>query len=897
MNSRTAVAFLAAVSMFMPVPLSAQSRPGGLDSERALNVAAGASAVRPVAASPLGRHVSLDVRDLSIEATLKLLEEQAEVRISYSRDIVPVDRLVTVKLPRATLGKALSATLRGLDVRILAGPNDQVVIARSAGVPPLPLPVVARQTGSISGRVVSAQTGEGLQGASVLVDQDGLGTVTGGGGRYRIQGIAPGPRVVRAVLIGYTEAERHVVVAVGENIIADFALEPEAIALDAIVVTGTVVATRVRELPSPITNITADQIRQLNISRVDQLFRGTVPGAMAFDLGPYNYFSAVQMRGQNSLNFGFIKTYIDGVEISEPVMIATIDPNSIERIEILRGPQASTIYGSDASGGVMQIFTKKGQRSARPVLNVKTSVGLIESRYAESDGVLQNDHSLSLSGGGEDFSYNLGGSFFSEGQYVPEGETRNYSAFGGMRASHGALSAELTGRYYIKDFAWPMNPILQATGYAPFQSPAYEQDYVRQQTVGLNLGYLVSERWHHQLVLGYDRNLFQYYNWRARLRTPADTLHNVSFIPQDKTSIRYNNSVLVAIADGLSATLTTGVDHYTYTQAGFFTTEAGAPFGIIDASSITATHDVWDNTGYFAQAKLGIADRLFLTGGLRLEKNDNFGDDRNDVVAPRVGAAYSFSFGGADVKTRASWGRALKPPLPQHRGGFVYGPFQVLANPDIGPEEQAGWDSGLEVYFGRRGHAAVTYYDQKAINLIDNVIDFERLELMFQNVGEIRNRGWELEGQLNVEPFSFRSTVTTMNSTMEKLSPTYMGALQVGDALLEIPDYSIGATGAYAFGRGTVSVSLTHMGPWTGTDWIELYGVYYGGQPYRGSDRDYWMRYDAFTKWNLAGNYALSESLQAFATVANLTNLQTVERDNTSITAGRTTAIGFRYTH
>src|SRR5690606_28082572 len=119
------------------------------------------------------------------------------------------------------------------------------------------------------------------------------------------------------------------------------------------------------------------------ITKIDQLFRGETPGLLAAELGSAAYTTAVNgftrpgykaqstgySRGSADLSGGAnpIKTFIDGVELVDPSYLGTIDLKNIERIEILTGPQAATVYGSGAMGGVMQIFTKRGSTAGKPV--------------------------------------------------------------------------------------------------------------------------------------------------------------------------------------------------------------------------------------------------------------------------------------------------------------------------------------------------------------------------------------------------------------------------------------------------------------------------------------------------------------------------------------------------
>src|SRR5690606_34038995 len=140
--------------------------------------------------------------------------------------------------------------------------------------------------------------------------------------------------------------------------------------LQEVVVTGTVVETERRALATPITVITADDIEKRGITRVEQLFRGEIPGVVALELGTARY-SVGDDGGNSSQTLGSmvrtplyargspdgksnpIKTYVGGVEIVDPSYLGTIDPQTIERIELITGPQAATIYGSGAMGGVM----------------------------------------------------------------------------------------------------------------------------------------------------------------------------------------------------------------------------------------------------------------------------------------------------------------------------------------------------------------------------------------------------------------------------------------------------------------------------------------------------------------------------------------------------------------
>lgn len=846
------------------------------------------------------RRLTLTFRDVPVADVLAEIAAAAGFHLIYSPDLFPADRRVSLTLEDVPVFEAIRRVLDGREVRILSSRNTVVLARVEPGEPPEPRAAARDRVGEISGRVTDAVTGAALSAVSIVIEGTDRGALTDAAGRYRITGVPAGRQQVSAVSIGYVRATQEVEVQDGGVATVDFALEIAAVPLDRIVATGNVAEARIREMAAPISVIDAREIGRKQVQRIDQLFRGGVAGALAWDLGPHNYYSEIAVRGKSSLGAQYVKTYVDGVEASSHTHIATIDPNMIERVELVRGPQASTLYGSDAAGGVLQIFTKKGVPGvARPQITAKISAGFVETDYMDGAAITQ-EHSIGVSGGGQDFSYNFGGTFLGTGEYVPEADTRNTSVFGAARASQGGLTAELSARYYRKRFGQPGSPILRDKGYAPWLVPQNRTNDLSQSTIGLNVGYRAQPNWQHNLTVGLDRGLDEFYTNEPRLATPADTFISVSSSQVRRSSIRYHTSLDIGMRESLAATVTAGFDHAMYHATGFLVTDATTPTGTIEAQDITVTRLDYANTGYFAQARVGFQDALFLTAGVRADDSENFGDDYGLAVSPRMGLAYSRPLrDGLDAKFRMSWGRAIRAPQPLHKQEMIIPAGHFLANPQIGPEEQEGWDAGIDMVFGRRASLSVTYYDQMALGLIDAVLLDAGVVppiFQFQNVGEMANKGWEVEGTLDFTPFRLSGTYSRVNSTVEKLSPTYMGDLQVGDRNLKVPEQSAGLALTYDLLRGSATLDVTYIGSFVNTDWIALYGFYYGGDEFRGSGREYWKEYSGLTRLALRMEQAITNDINAFLRIENLTNEQLGEVDNTQITAGRTTVLGVRIT-
>ena len=229
-------------------------------------------------------------------------------------------------------------------------------------------PVTAtRQETAVEGTVRASEQPQRLVGASIILEGQGnaAGTrrevVSGDDGSFMFESIPAGEYQITAGMLGRRMATRDVTVVAGETARVDFALEIEALSLDELVVTGTVLPTSVREVPTPITIVSRADIERLAPRNVAELVRTAVPGAVYTDEGPGARYGVFSVRGVSGLGAAStLKIYVDGAEVADPAYVTNLDPGIIERVEVISGPQASTIYGSRAISGVMQIFTKRG---------------------------------------------------------------------------------------------------------------------------------------------------------------------------------------------------------------------------------------------------------------------------------------------------------------------------------------------------------------------------------------------------------------------------------------------------------------------------------------------------------------------------------------------------------
>ena len=273
-------------------------------------------------------------------------------------------------------------------------------------------------TAAIIGQVTDARSGQGISGATLLLEGTRLGAVTGEGGRYRIANVPAGTHTVRARRIGYASAGRQVTVAAGGSATANLTLEPAVASLDEVVVTGTAGGEQRRSIGNAVTTINADEAKSKSAAQnVSSLIGARAPGVIiAATTGRLGAGPAIQIRGRNSIGLDNSPLlYVDGVRVNNataagPVGVSgrlggqasnvsgrlnDINPEDIESIEIIKGPAAATIYGTEAANGVIQIITKKGS-SGRAQTSVRVENGLI--RFLDAEDRLPTNYAKDTDG-------------------------------------------------------------------------------------------------------------------------------------------------------------------------------------------------------------------------------------------------------------------------------------------------------------------------------------------------------------------------------------------------------------------------------------------------------------------------------------------------------------------
>jgi outer membrane receptor protein involved in Fe transport len=857
--------------------------------------------------------VTLADQSMTVRQALDLVARSSGLPLWYSADVIPLAR--AVRFPAATLSLAqileYAAEAADAEIRVSAPRNLILVPA------PPPVRIEDARQDSIIGTVRDSESRARVSNVEVTLRELRLTTVTDEQGNYFFPGIPPGRYTLSIRHIGYASTTLTVTLMAGETARLDFDIAARALPLQQLVVTGQVVATAAREVATPVHVVTAEEIEARGITSIEQLMSGIVPGVTALAASGVETDGSVRMmvRGATDMfnpdRSQPLKTYIDGVPMENYNFIGLIDPAMIERIEITRGPQASTIYGSEAMAGVMQIFTKRGQ-PGRPRINASLGLGTIESAYRDGTAV-RHEHRVSASGAsGNAFTYNIGGTYRYTGAAMSGYFVDNRSVFTGMRLQEGPVTADLSVRVNRREHGGSgLNQYRQErvlSGQMRYSNTYFVPDDAFRSsltnTVGLTVGYLPRAWWQNTMTVGQDTRESQTSRDTPRFLNAADTLLSISRGASLRRSIAYSTTVEPTMGQ-VRLRLSIGGDYYHYTSQSVSNSRATTISRTItgDAANSFSLNDQF-HKGYYAQGRAGLSDALFLTAGVRVDDSPSFGSGYGNATAPKFGAVYTRDFGALSAKVRASYGRALKLPPIDAQEGSISSLIIILPNEDIGPELQSGGDFGVDLFWGRKASLEITYYDQTA----DDLLLLPTLEnepgqpiiRQWENFGQVRNRGVEFTGMVDgstvgLRGIGLRWNYTRMSGIVQRVNPTARVPADVGDQLNHVPTHSGGLTLSYTHGGINVMTTRTFVGNSWGIDYVQYYDATFARTR---SPADaplgpsVWRaRLPGTSQYDLTTRASLSNRVSMALTVNNVLNGRRAAWQNFENALGRTTMV------
>jgi len=806
---------------------------------------------------PLAATVTFHARGLSLRDALDRLGAQSGVPLAYSSDLLPLDRPVCVVADRQPLGRVLATLLEGTNVEALLVAGKVVLAPATSATP--------RET-------------------------------------------------------------------------------PKVSMLERVVVTGGAIAASRRPLAVGVEVIDGDEIRRSSYSDLASALDTYVPGLWVWAQSSGSLVAQYGgVRGASSFSTSYPKMYIDGIEVANPLLVTQLNPDAVDRVEVIRGPQGSALYGSDAISGVINVITRHdgtGPSGAR--VRVSSLAGASASDYGTSP-VPTHDQRLSLRTGTNLGSAGLSIEFGQTGAVFPSAQSRQLSVLGdGRRVTSNAILSG-TARLFDRRAGVGNNPLLQGIGTPWVDTSAssgpgggpdrnggpggggYDDrvvssmlrdgdQHVRLYTLGGSATLATHGVWTHTLVAGIDG--YQLDNV-ADATNPfddgVDATRRGATGAGDRTTLRASS--VAQLGGGSSpvpaTTITLSVEHSVLRQRSNVTDVLAPVGGERYPTAVDGTTRLWNhNSGALVQASSAWRDALFVTGGMRVERNDAFsGNDRYPVL-PLLGGALVRAFGPVEMKLRSSYGKGIRPfQTPERLSWSEYGPM-TSGRAGLDPEVQTGIENGVELYVGGLLSLQATRFDQRATGLIQNVavaVDTQlrggalerRMRFQLENVGEITNRGWEMQAGLRRGALGVSGTLTTVDSRVRTVAEGYLGDLRAGDRMLAVPARTSSLSASWTQPHWTLAVTATRAEDWINYDRVALARAYTGAD---GAQRDvtgarlrsYWRDYSGQTHLRLSTSRDVGHGLTLLMIGDNLLGGQVGEPDNLTIRQGRTLSGGLR---
>jgi TonB-dependent SusC/RagA subfamily outer membrane receptor len=725
------------------------------------------------------------------------------------------------------------------------------------------------QTGTIRGKV-TAPGGMPIGNAQVSVVGTVIGAVSARDGEYVIRNAPAGARTLRVRLIGYAPASAPVTVPAGGSATVNFELTVQATALDEVVVTGTAGAARKREVGNSIGTINLTTSPKVN-SDFGAMIAGSLSGVqVAGGSGNAGAGKAIRLRGNTSVALSNQPLlYVDGVRVRSDEYpknlpeagsnlrsgninaspLDDISPDDIERIEVVKGAAAATLYGTDAAAGVIQIFTKRGaqgaakwQASVGTGFNKLQQFGTDDAKYLFMDPFLRTGKSMDaqaqVSGGtANNVRYFLSTGASSVEGVLPLDLDRKYT----MRANMDFAPAKTLTVAWNSSYT---NNIIQNTpagnnahgitlnafrrdrNYFSNANPdtirqvlRYKLNtYIDRAVLGMTGTWAPHPLFNSKMTIGLDRASVENRNLRPYgFYGAAQGIINDQRWVNRTVSVDWVNSLdqnyldnafHITFSFGTQYVNSEVADNSSYSEnfpgPGQPTVSSGSLKNAFENRQMVITG------GGFAQAMMGYKDRYFATLGMRVDGNSAFGENFGLQQYPKISGSWVASDEswwpsrfGATLKLRAALGQAGRAPgafdavqtwVPVGWGTQPAFRPSNLGNPDLGPERTTETEAGFDLTaFDNRVTMDFTAYRARttdALFPVTSVPSLGFLNSQLKNVGTMEKHGIEMTvggTVLDRENLGITAALSVTTNASEVIS--------LGGA----PAFQIGSTNAFAW--------------------------------------------------------------------------------------------------
>lgn len=652
----------------------------------------------------------------------------------------------------------------------------------------------AAQTGAVIGSITDRATGQPIDAARAQIVGTNIAGASDTRGAFVLRGISPGTHTVRVSRIGFRPETAPVTLAGGDTARVSFTLTQSAVELDQVVVTGTGGAVEKRKLGASMGVVDMTQVQeQVAVTDIGQALASKVTGLRSVSVGG-GAGAARDLRIRGTASFSLSQrpvVYIDGVRVDTRATewttasgignkvaccafaggtstdrLSDLNPDDIERVEVLKGAAAATLYGSEATNGVIQIFTKRGKSESAASWNLSATTGMDRLRpnlptklfpnFVGTDGTRARDantligsgpyqnYDVSVQGGGIRNTYFASGGYMDEEgsiqpNYLKKGNFRlnltflpsdKWSIEGRSMLTRNTIAEEQAGNNWTALLGNAMNGNPRsATAAKPFGEAWVSVDDIKKMqtysdatrwTGGVTLNYTPIPSFTHRFTFGLDDTNEQksrFFPWDGNYG-PAGVTNG-----QRDLGYRFYYSYTADYLGQYSFHLTKSIaSDFSFGGQALKESErfniavgntfAGPGVSAVSSAAVTTGGEAYAEKatiGYLAQDRLSFGQKLYATVGLRVDGNSAFGDNYGFKRYPKADVSWVLSEYGflpswvSSLKLRSAIGQAGKAPGAFDKFQTFTARSVLTGTPGVVPDNPGNADLRPETTTEREG--------------------------------------------------------------------------------------------------------------------------------------------------------------------------------------------------
>jgi outer membrane cobalamin receptor len=665
---------------------------------------------------------------------------------------------------------------------------------------------IATLTGTLTDPSGAAISGAQIQARLMSASAEPYRATSGPDGKFRLD-LPAGRYRVTIRHESFRPLEQEFELLAGEARAWNARLELEAMSAS-VVVSAAAEPAPASTIAAPASILTHDDIAQREEIWLAPLLAST-PGATFVRKGPFGGVTTFFLDGGNS---NFTKFLIDGTTVNEPggfINLSNYDLDNVDKVEIVHGA-SSSLYGSDAMTGVVQLFTHRGT-TRTPQLEL-----------LGDGGTFGLGHGLGrLSGLVGQFDYSASASYFSTDGQGPNDRLRDTTLSGnfGYRFSD-ADTLRLTIRNSASDAGVPGQTLLVP--------PDFDQhNDLHNFSANAAWDFATGEHWRHHLAGTESYN------------------HQIFADPDDFTTVNQFNRA--------------GLEE----QSSYLFPQGAVSLGYqyeVENGSANGPHERRNNQGGFVETRYQFGRRWTASAGARAEANASFGTR----VVPRGGLVFVARFGhdfwGA-TRLRASYGLGIKEP--DFVQSFENDPC-APGNPNLKPERSKTFNAGVDQFLASdRWKISLNYFHNDFYDIVSFfsggpvTLNCPFGTSAFFNTD--KSRAFGANASLEAKPLRWLRILgnyTYDDTRVLKAPNAFDPTLAPGNRLFQRPLHSASLITNVAFGRMNWNLAGSYVGRRTDSDFLF---------PPRGITSD-----PSYVRWDLATSYDLQRNLSLIGRVENL---------------------------